>query len=121
MVENSWYLIGGCVIIILLACGYYYYTKRDTKASIQHETYYFCVYNEDDIKSCNHDSGIKPVDGANTLTLKILKDEYNDGKLYQVNKISKLLVGRHYQDMKEVDVLSNKDLGDMFEVVVKIK
>ncbi len=114
-----WYaIVGGFIFCLFLWLVYRWSTKQDKP--IPHKTYYFCVYNEDNVKSCNHDSGIKPSISTNIITLKILKTEYNDGKSYQVNKITKCLVGRHYQDMKEVGVNTIKDLGDMFEVVVKV-
>ncbi len=106
--------------LILIGVGLviYFLYKKESKPE-PHDTYYFCTYNENGEKSCNHDSGIKP-SLEKTIVLYILKTEYNDGKEHTIREVKKVMVGAHYKNMKEARIMSIDDLIDIYKVTIEL-
>jgi len=90
------------------------------KPETPHDTYYFCIVDNNGVKSCGHDSGIKPSTKPSQLKLNALKTEYNDGIEKKLDGVSKVYLGRHYTHMKPVNPSKIIDAGDLYEIYVDV-
>lgn len=110
-----WYWLVAIGLAAVVVIWVVFYKKTP---SPPHDTFYFCVVDKDGVKSCNHDSGIKPSASPQELKFIALKKEYNDGKENVLNGIGKVFVGKHYSNMKIVKPTKIVDEIDWYEIYV---
>lgn len=105
-------------VFAFVSLVWYIFKKKHEKP---HDTFYFCVVDNNGVKSCGHDSGIKPSSNPSKLKLCALKTEYNDGIEKKLDGVSKVYLGRHYTTMKPISVEQVVDVGEWYEIYVDPK
>ena len=98
---NNWffYLIGVGIALIVIWCIVRYIKSVNVP---QDDSFYFVSIDKNGDESFIHDSGVRPskTPSGNTITLQILKEEYNNGEKNIVKTPYSVKLGMNPKDLK---------------------
>ena len=77
---NIFSIIATVIVIIIVIIIFY----KPEKQEYNFPNLFYKVIDEDGNESCNHDSGLKNINGK--IKLQVMKEEYNDGKINKLGK-----------------------------------
>lgn len=94
---------------------------------VDHDTIYYMITDVNGVKSIIHDSGLKPSsftaksEKSDNLTISVVKNEYNDGKLTVIGYPLKINFGCSVFNLENEIRISSDDIQDKKDLyIIKI-
>jgi len=110
------------VILVIFILIFFFFTQRsnsvDTtiedyfKPGVDHDTIYFRVIDENGVESYIHDSGIKPEMLNGKVKISVVKKEYNNGNVKNLERPVIIKYGRQIMNLDKTYKIPKDHLKD---------